>query len=403
MVIRISRTNKRDDFFGYYFFTIFFLNSNLIVNIQRLLQTLLTGRASDATAFKYVVYSIPVIYLFVISLFCRIKLSTIIGLCFLLLISIVNYAIDSTLFNAMKSDYVIFFLRILPGYFLFSEIRDYRKLFEMQIEISIVIYIYAVLFLLVGYNDGYMGLSYVLLHPAMMLAFWGLENRKYLYCIMSFFLMGLILFLGARGAFIFAMIPIALYYLVEKRISYKKVIGIVSCILIGFTIYLNLYRIIRWLSRYFANSRTIRLLLAHDALRTGSRFDIYRLLVSRISFLPKGLFQDRPIVYSSRLTDAKVLSDAYPHNIVIEFLFQHGVLLGGIMIAILGICIFRAFMICHKSNNNYMKYMFYVFVLSYLLKAMISGSYLTDYFFGISIGTISCVIFGDQHKMVEGE
>ena len=110
------------------------------------------------------------------------------------------------------------------------------------------------------------------------------------------------------------------------------------------------------------NSRNIKYLLNGIFLNDSGRTQIATNLIDNITVFGKGIFGDRVL-----------LNGAYPHNIILEMLYQYGIIFGSILVIGLLIIGIRGYSLASGNLKLFLKLLF----ITGVLKLFISGSYLS--------------------------
>lgn len=364
-----------------------------IVHTYRLLGTNFFPFLLNYTVyFRNIIYIIPLLYVFTIIFIRGINKKVLYTLLVIFVLLIFSIIANKEIFEYVREDIIIFITRIIIGSFLYSFCNDYQKLTNKLCKYIILIILYIFLLAITGYTKDYMSYSYGLLLPVVFFGIIGIETRNLIYgsvCILGLFY---ILLYGARGAFISGLATIAVYLISFSKVSVKKIVMVLLTLIISILVATNLDQIIQTLFGNYQNSRTLRLITA-GRLTDGVGRDLrYAAVLKNISFFPKGLFSDRLII----LKEVSVVS--YPHNLFLELLYQFGLVIGGALCIVIIINFIKVFLIVTQKNNKYLNALFYSLVVIYLIKSMISGSYLNDYTSGAALGL--CInIIKNNHKM----
>lgn len=404
MIIKLKRNHKYDDFLAYYDMTAFFIMSTTMVDIIRLIALqYLPQITSVENIIRNGVYAICALYAIVVILSKKPTKKFFACLITVAIFLIVSLLINPEIITYLEDSVIIFVLRVLVGLFLISHVTDYKQLVEKLLMYFIPTIMYIILFALVGYvNDNYMGFSYSLLVPATIYCIYGYAFKKNRYLIVGVLGLILILAYGARGAFAAGVVGIGLYFIISSKQSFRKMIIIALGIVVLLVLTLNFYKVVELLLKYFETSRTLKILLSGQLYNGGGRSIIQRIVIENISFLPRGFFSDRFII--AKGIGMNVNESLYPHNLFIEVIFQFGIILGVTFLVLLITKVIKALILTVKEKSNEQDILFYSLVIPYLFKAMLSGSYLTDYTFGIALGIcISILRIKQKRKKMYGK
>ena len=295
----------------------------------------------------------------------------------------------------LNNTIITFITQCLPGSLVISNTNDndYMVMLKHLRFSSICIAIFSLLLLLlgiIGINlfsiDGYsMGLGYSLVLPSIILLHDYSDKNK----ISSLFLsLGLLLFIvmyGSRGA----IIGIVLYYIynviIRNLAEQKNTIRTLIITTISFIVVLEIKKIlmviynIMMAKGYF--SRTLYLFL-FDISHDSNRVDIYSKIINAIF--------DSPFAFRGISADYLLLG-TYSHNLIIEIVYEFGLLISIPIILCLIVLIYKTLSI--KNTNP----LLIIYFFSSVPCLMISGSLWHSSNFWIWIALI-CSHYGNGYE-----
>ena len=117
----------------------------------------------------------------------------------------------------------------------------------------------------------------------------------------------------------------------------------------------------RLISKFLGTSSDGDLFIYSDRERIQQRF------ISNLDFFGHGIFSDRVLT-----------GGEYPHNIVLEILYQFGYLYGFSLLLILLVFLVQSHSAAKKSGNSFLAFSWLVLLCTICVKLMVSASYLTD-------------------------
>lgn len=287
-----------------------------------------------------------------------------------------NFQASFTSWDDIYGNAFYYFLFTILGYTIMRHIYDYELFLSVLTKASIFIIIISILNYILLFNETisglYMAVSYdALIFVACLLVIY--FERKNLF-IGLFGLIGtiFIFIVGARGALVSLILAMMIYFIFKKYSITQKVI---FTLLLAIPIFLfsQYFEVIMLfldtkLSIISLQSRTINLFLDNSFLDDSGRGEIQKVLLNNLSTFGSGLFGDR--FYGG---------GAYAHNILIEILFQWGLLVGPLLIMTILILISHS--LFTRRNEFYL--MVIIFLSSGFFKLMFSGSYLVEVNFAV--------------------
>ena len=383
--IRLKKASKYDEVPGFYLFLGLFLNSSLIVDILRMLSLKIVPNLANSIDFiRNMIYAMSAAYVIFSVCYKGVKKKLISILGFILLVLATSLMAHPEIGQFLMDDIIVFLMRVLTGAFLFTYLTDYERAIRIQLRYLPLVWLYIILFISVGTNENYMGFSYCLIIPCVVYTIYGYEFKNPVYFITGVISLIPISFWGARGALATGIVAVALYFLFSSKLTMKKIIIIVVTSISAFGIASNLQSIAIYMLNKFGDSRTLSISASGELWTGGGRNTIQEIIVRGITILPHGLFADR--IALSIALGVSVDKVSYPHNLFLEILYQYGAIFGSIIVIGLLFLLIRTWNQVIKNDNGYIKILFYAYVITFLFKSTISGSYLTDYTSGIALG-----------------
>ena len=224
-----------------------------------------------------------------------------------------------------------------------------------------------------------MGLAYSILPHVLMVSWMALKNVK-IYSIIPMVL-GLMLLLsfGTRGPVICAIVFIAIYLLFIRPSKYQKTMRIVTISLAVFAVsFLNQFMLfMQMLTFQLGMSTRIFEKYFEGELETSSGRDYIR------ETLLRELVTDNPL-YGHGILGSYPYVNTYPHNIVLDFLFSFGWILGIALLLSVLYVIIR--MLIKYSQNEISKTFGILLVVSSILSLCFSSTFVDDAMFFMLLG-----------------
>lgn len=308
-----------------------------VVNMSAEISQIVDVSASIISNFFKVLLGIY--FLFLLPIICKRVNRRMIIFCFLtFLVALINYAIFTAQVNVLQNTMFSFFSVCFLTYIVGATVYDYKilegQLLKVSYIISVLSFVYLIAFLLgkvkLDYTGSYsMGLGYSMLIPALVLSLMVIRNRRIIDLVCLIVILVGILAYGSRGPLIGVVLFFA-FYSIRFLVLNKKYLYVILVVLGFFLLVFYFNAIIHGLTCLFEKigiqSRTLKLADFQNLYISG-RENIY---------LPiKQAIIDNP--FKIRGVNAEyLLVNTYAHNIVLELLYQFGLLLGGVaLIAIL--------------------------------------------------------------------
>lgn len=336
--------------------------------------------------YNIILSSLPLLYSFktVINRNLRLLLSTYIIFILLLLFSYINYN---------NRDYIInesFFLLFvsIPIFLSAASVRNIEILKDVLLKVSYIILIIGVILILyiitgkIDFTSYNMALSYYLLLPTMVFIYQEKITCKFL----SVLSLLIILLLGSRGPFIFALFYYAVITLLSIKLnSFKSYLSIGFLFIISILIIsVDAIDILSFVENVLGiNSRTLSMLISGTIDSDSGRGDIAKIIIDNIlnnNLWGHGIYGDRYF-----------LNGTYAHNVFLEVWLDFGIILGTLVLLFLIVFITKTFL---RSND---KKLFLLFFSLGFMPLLVSGSYLGRIEFSILIGFL-IVTNNQNHK-----
>ena len=386
--------------FNIEFFSILLFNSLLIVDFFRML----VGSNLITEVIKYVIYLS--IFAFVLVDFVSNKKShkkptAIVFMCFIFLI-ILSYCLDPGNEFLTHDLFIFLGIRIIPGFYLLSNICSSKRVFDKLYSFRFLWFLYSILGVIYitthitrTYNIYSMNYGYNLLVPACIVFSHFLKKPKITDLVYLSVFAFCILYRGSRGALLCLILFIlfSLLFLVNKKSVLKSSLFIMCFVLLLIPLYgvLQLTHIVDGIS-FLSTSRTFLLLnkgFSYDSGRNAI-FEIFLNKINEKPFQFRGFYSDR--LFYSQVKNLPLNSSNYPHNIIIEILFQFGYVYSTL--------IFALFMyIFIKLLKKWVKLSFDTKMLVCVLggigiiQLLFSDSYLENVYFYMFFGLIYAIIW----------
>lgn len=237
---------------------------------------------------------------------------------------------------------------------------------------------------------GNMAVSYALLPYCALLFDKAVSQKNIRHFVLCIFVLLFILLYGSRGPVlgfgIFCVIYI-IRYVKEHRIMFFSAVTILSIVLLNWQDILNIVK--RIIYRYGISSRTISKLLNGTITNDSGRSNYYKATIDVIVKYPVtglGIAGERPhLLETITSISEKPISSIYPHNFVLEFLAQYGILLGSIFVIVVIV-----FLISGIWNENiYKSKIILIIGVTEIVHLMLSSTYtispLFFFFLGLSV------------------
>lgn len=320
---------------------------------------------------------------------------------------VINYMIDE---NFVKSNVITFFFLNFPLFLLLLIMRDFNLLMKYLLKGSLLVLCLAItlfLFLLLIKSSkpvDYMSFAYMMLSPIIIcfVEGWRKNKKLLIWPIVSSFILFVI---GCRGALVtllvFLMLCFCKYYLFNK-ISMKYLVIKIFFLVGAFLIVFNMGTLLRQLSDILVqigfSSRTLEfMLLGNDVfIQSEGRNMIWNQAIENVGILGKGLFGDRTVLLD------EYLNPIYPHNFILEILVDFGMILGPVLLVIFAAVVGKALLVSLKSGDSQQIQMSFAMISVFLVRHMVSASFLTSldfwFYIGLTLNWITYCNYYDGYK-----
>ncbi|MCI9108471.1 MAG: O-antigen ligase family protein [Lachnospiraceae bacterium] len=254
-----------------------------------------------------------------------------------------EYGVFDHVFSPYRGIYAYFFMRLL------NEPKKIVKCLKISGWLMFVSFGYRILqFLRRGYWYGVQGnnvraemsysvsFGYEVLLFALVFMYSALKYKRKRDIAATLICLGMILTCGSRGPILFVGAFIVLYTLVElKNAKHKAKIICATIVVFGLcSLYYNqiLMVIAEIITKLGFSSRFLTKLLEGSISTDSGRFRIWTAAIQMI--------RDRPLGYGAmgaRHVISSYIYVGYPHSIILEFLIDYGVFIGGVFLIILAV------------------------------------------------------------------
>lgn len=375
-----------------------FLNALLLVDLIRMI----TDNTIIAYIIQYTIYIYCALYVYwkIVTIDKLMLNKTLVTLSsitiFIVYISYIICPDIKIFFN-----YFILFLltRGIPALYFTINIDEQKLnvLFEILIKYRLIWLLYAIVGMfwvpLNTPNHYSMTFGYNLLIPSCII-FYNYIRYKKLECL----LYGIVFFIcillrASRASFICLIIFIVLaYIMIEKeKVKSTKKTRIIILLTVIILVLINFRNITTLLSYIFPSSRTLTLMSSNISFDSG-RSEIKSIYLESIKLHPlkfNGIFSDR--IYYANMMGSKYNITDYPHNFLIELLYQYGFIIGFTFLCMIFFKIVKSISICNKTNHYELLSLTLILFVSGFIKLFFSASYLVTVEFYLLIGVIICI------------
>ena len=374
----------RDVFYGRMF--ALFLNAVLIVDLFRML---LGDRNSVINALQYSIYigtTLYVIWKIIYIDHLRIDKSLFSWIFALGSTTFVSYLECPGIKDAMGYFGAFFLTRIFPALYL-SIYIDNKKInttFECLLRYRFVWLAYAIVG---GYwvpthtiNSYSLTFGYNLLLPSCITAFCCIKTFQPKWLIYTGIFGISMLLQGSRASVLCLLFFAVIAYILINKGNPKTgvVLRLMAVMFVAIIVILNFKNIINSMIALFPTSRTLRLLSNNFKFDSG-RGSIRNTFYDGIKNNPlkfNGIFSDR-VFYSNAIGTEFNLTN-HPHSLLIELIYQFGIVGGFILIVVLLHWIVKLLFILFKQNNHMYTFFFLFFLVAGIVKLFFSASYLMN-------------------------
>lgn len=292
----------------------------------------------------------------------------------------------------------LIFTSIFPSFIIGLNVTDSEFIIKKSRNYIIFSLFYLILSSILKDNSiYYMTISYQVLPFCLLSYIYAIYSKKKIYFAIFALESLIILFLGARGAFLCVLVFVFISLMLNSNFR-KKMKGIsIILILISSCLVVFKKQIIDFSLILIPNSRFLTLLSEGNLFEISTRINIYSSLILNIiskPFLNFGLLSDRIFLIENYAgnnllgfnVDTDMFRGLYAHNIFLELAMNFGVFIGIIISIYLIYILAIKFFILLKTNNK-IQINFYIllFVIGFI-PLMFSSSYLINSNFWILIG-----------------
>jgi len=350
MELREKENNKLSNFICLDVIFIFLVNIFPLIAITLSIQENIFSLVLKVILGFFFAMNLPIIFRhFDIKIIFFVVLSCVITLFQFLLFPSLNIFFKNTALSFWT-------LCFLPSICIYL-IDDYNVLMKKLEKSSTIITLIFLVFIILkisgviqtGFDNYSMGLGYSCLIPALILLHSYFESNK-LTKILAFFILVIgIVLIGSRGPLL-GIILFLLYEIIRSFFNRKKSFSqfLSSFFLITFCSFLMFFYkdILIYFSDFLKSngttSRTLNMLIA-DADNSTGRDKIYELLIMNI--------KESPFVVRGINSDYVLLDGIYAHNIVLEIIYDFGIIIGGIILLFLFFNIIKTLFKIPTSNG----------------------------------------------------
>ena len=295
-----------------------------------------------------------------------------------ILVSVVAFPSNNVVF---KNTVVYFLGNCFLPFIFWTIVRDFECLKRKMVKTAEIIAVLSLIVLLLSVgvvNLGFqfslgkysMGFGYSCLVPWLFIMMEFMQKPTFKQGVFAIVIFMAVMSLGSRGPLVgmFAFVIIAFVKINHEN---KKDVRIAIGFLAGIIFLLFSNSIFIWLYNYLygigINSRTLAL-LSYDIGHKSGRDKIY-------AFFLKEIFSHPFAIHG--INGEQALGYNYPHNMVLELLYQFGIVFGGLIIVAIAI---RAIKILKAShiNKDAKQQMEIIFLCASLPSLMISGTLWTQ-------------------------
>lgn len=304
-----------------------------------------------------------------------------------------NYAV----FNTSMLCKLVFetMLVMLWGSCIVLNDQSLRKLYKCSIAVMFISIVYILYFLNSGRALARDNMDYAYrVLPAILIIIANLFVNKVKVTNILFVAIGLIFLisLGTRGPVLCAIACVLI--MLYKKIGLTRILAVSCAIGIAVSIFMSstqytifMIKASDTLEDMGLSTRFIELMLAENLSDANGRDAIQDKLMGEVKENPykiRGIYSDRQDTIGLIDTEysTSYAEGTYAHNIIIEMLYDYGVIIGTILLLVILFFVVRIF----YKNNLTVVYIPVVVVCCGLVHLLLSGSYLTDQLFFFMIG-----------------
>ncbi len=287
--------------------------------------------------------------------------------------------------------------RFFPAFYLFFYTDGWEERIKKVCKWRVIIYLYFFL-AFINYkvlSRGYMEIAYNLLCPTLITLYYSILNNKRVPVIGMGIVCLFIIGFGSRGAIICVLLSLICFLLfVYSLMTTKSRVNIILIIsILVIMVGLSYTSLFDFISNKLPVSRTIQYLLEGKfftdesaSIRVNIISKCWNEIISH-PFSIRGLLTDRLIL--GEFYSAINYRGYYAHNIIVEILYQFGLIIGSALVIYLVISFARSFYKVIMIGDRCIQIVYSACVASLIPFMMVSGSYLTEaahwYAIGFSI------------------
>lgn len=321
------------------------------------------------------------LFVFLYSLFLitkKIKIDTLILLLFIFLSYLFTYLfyednrkyMFTNVFDLLNNPIYILFVFGYLGYVFVRQINNFPLFIKVFKYFSYAVINASIITFFIGVlkdsQPQYMVFSYNMLAQTCFMLFLYLKERKAIFLFTGIMGTLLIFFAGARGPIVILILSSLLYYFFRRSNVFNKLLFLVSIVFLlafGYIFKETLLKILNVISvNLYFDSRTIKLLLSGEFLDLSGRDILLDNIYKNLNIFGHGLYGDR------------VINGVYSHNLLVEILFEYGLLFGILLFIVILSIVSKALL----SKNDDIQLLAFVFLTTGFFKLFLSGSYLNQ-------------------------
>ncbi len=371
-----------------------FLYATMIVDFIRKAITVGWLPSLPTTSIRNVIYVICFLGILFDSIYKREFKIVLIFLGTSLLLIGGSYLLEPSIGEMVPEVILLTVSRFLPAVYLFFYIDGWEERIKAVCKWRVIIYLYFLL-ALINYqklSNGYMEIAYNLLCPTLITLYYSILRKKRVTAIGMTFVSLFIMGFGSRGAFFCVLFSLicALSFAYSNMTTKGRFTTILIISVLVIFVGLSYTSLFDLVSSQLPVSRTIQYLLEGKFFTDGSasiRVTIIRECWKEIISHPfsiRGLLTDRLIL--GNFYSAVNNRGYYAHNIIIEILYQFGLVVGGFIVIYLFASFVRSYNKARMIGDRYICIIYSSCVASIIPFIMISGSYLTEAMHWYAIG-----------------
>ena len=282
---------------------------------------------------------------------------------------------------------VMVFFVCIPSFFYASCISNLAILKRSMLQASYVVFSVGLLLAirasigLQGILGAYsMPLAYYMLLPSLMFIDALFDRRSVGLLLVTLSSLLIIAIFGARGPLFSVAVYIVFRFLHADALKKRTgpIIALTTTALV-FTIFTYFEHIVKnmisWIALANMRSRTLELLIAQDLHLSGRELifaQVWRGIASN------------PVVGVGLAGDRYILGGTYAHNFALEILAHFGVIVGGLVIALILMLLIRSQLCRNKEKRD----IYTIWIALGFVHLLFSGSYLVEFQFWMFLGVL---------------